>query len=135
MLLLVLSALPLVLVCQKEEARAAGWVVLDQSPAVVYMTPQNRFTPGRLTVRLGDTVEWINQSQASQTVTDDPANAPDPMRCTLPDGAAPFDSGSIKPGQAYRHTFEVPGTYRYYSATHQESGMIGEITVLEASGT
>ncbi len=47
----------------------------------------------------------------------------------LPVGAKPFNSGNLKPGQAYRHTFTVPGRYRYFCVPHEGAGMIGEVVV------
>lgn len=97
--------------------------------AVVKITHQEMFSPKTLTIRAGDTVEWINSSGAVHTVTDDPALAATPKDATLPKGAAPFNSGFLKAGQAYRHRFTAPGQYRYFCLLHESSGMVGAVLV------
>lgn len=96
---------------------------------VVQMTDQMRFQPSRITVREGTTVEWRNTSRAPHTVTADPRKAQDPKSVALPEGAKPFDSGRIPPGERFEHTFKVPGTYRYVCIPHETRGMIGEVVV------
>ena len=96
---------------------------------VVKMTGENRYGPQKLTVGVGETVEWQNVSRARHTVTANRALARDPVNVALPDGARPFDSGMIGPGDRWRYTFEVPGTYKYFSVPHEQGGMVGEIEV------
>lgn len=99
------------------------------------------FTPPELSVAAGTTVVWENTSQRSHTVTayDD----------GLPDGADYFASGgygseaaartgwqdglggAISPGDAYEHTFEVPGEYPYFCVPHEPMGMTGTVVVTE----
>lgn len=103
------------------------------------------FLPQELEVPTGTTVLWRNTSSHAHTVTayDD----------AIPDGAdyfasGDFDSeeaardawpgsrgGAIDPGDAYEHTFEVPGTYGYVCIPHERSGMVGTIYVGEDAGT
>jgi uncharacterized membrane protein len=47
----------------------------------------------------------------------------------LPPEAPPFDSGKIAPDGSYRHTFNVPGTYKYICVPHVTFGMVGEVIV------
>jgi plastocyanin len=91
------------------------------------------YSPDKVTVRSGDTVEWRNTSLITHTVTDDPARADNPADVGLPPSAQPFDSGSIAAGQVYLRTFAVPGTYRYFCTHHETDGMVGEIVVMPAS--
>lgn len=46
-----------------------------------------------------------------------------------PEGAAPFDSGDIYPGQTWSFTFTVPGQYAYFSQPDQDQGILGTIRV------
>jgi plastocyanin len=75
-------------------------------------------------------VEWRNTGGVSHSVTDDPSHAANKDDAARPTGAAPFNSGSIMPGGSFRHTFDMPGKYRYFCMSHENDHMIGEITVL-----
>jgi plastocyanin len=71
------------------------------------------FEPYSLEVAPGDTVTWVNNSDAAHTVTGD--------------DLAFDDSGLIEPGDSFRQTFDEPGTYRYKCGPHP--GMTGVIVV------
>lgn len=103
----------------------------DAGPsAVVDMTFGLRFVPAEVRVRAGQSVEWRNKGFLSHTVTFDPALAGNPANVTLPAGVAPFDSGTIAGGATWRHTFTVPGTYRYVCKPHEDHAMVGVVIVL-----
>jgi len=88
------------------------------------------FVPKHVTIRAGQTVEWNNTAALeSHTVTADPALAKKKDSVILPAGAGTFDSGDMAPGDVFRHTFTIPGTYRYFCIPHERMGMIGEIEV------
>ena len=87
------------------------------------------FQPGAVTIKVGDTVEWVNVGNEVHHATTDPSMAVSGNDVGSPQGAEPFDSGFIKPGASFRHTFKVAGTYRYACAVHETSGMIGKIIV------
>jgi plastocyanin len=103
----------------------------DQPTAtvIVRMTDDFTFEPARVVVHAGDTVEWQNASSLPHTVTADARRAAEGKEVVLPPGAAPFDSGTIAPGGSYRHTFTVPGTYKYICVPHRAFGMAGEVIV------
>ena len=101
----------------------------DAVDAVVDMTPTQDFTPGEVTISTGQIVEWRNQSIMDHTVTGDPSLAKDPENVELQEGAQAFHSGDVKPGQVYRHTFTVPGIYRYVCLPHEGQGMMGTVRV------
>ena len=61
------------------------------------------YTPGRIEVEAGTTVEWTNNDPLAHSVT---AN----------DGS--WDSGLIQPGQTWRRTFTAPGTYEFHCTPH-----------------
>lgn len=85
------------------------------------------FQPNLVTVRRGDTVEWRNTSVVMHTVTGDPQKAGRPGLASVPSGASPFNSGNLKAGRIFKHTFTVPGTYKYYCEIHD--GMTGTVVV------
>lgn len=102
----------------------------DAGPAVVVnMTFGLKFDPAEVRIRAGQTVEWRNKAFFPHTVTFDPAQAEDASHVALPDGVAPFDSGSIGGGQSWRHTFTTPGTYRYICKPHEGHEMLGTVIV------
>lgn len=51
------------------------------------------------------------------------------VNAALPNGAQPWDSGMINPGQTYRRTFTVAGQYSYFCIPHESMGMVGKIVV------
>lgn len=87
------------------------------------------FQPGTVTIKVGDTVEWVNVGTEVHHATTDPSMAVNCGDVGSPQGAEPFDSGFLKPGASFRHIFKVAGTYRYACAVHETSGMIGKIVV------
>lgn len=97
--------------------------------SVVHMTDQLKFDPATITVKAGTTIEWQNTSTTVHTVTDDPSKAQNPSDAALPNGAQPWDSGMINPGQTYRRTFTVAGQYSYFCIPHESMGMVGKIVV------
>ena len=96
--------------------------------AVVDMTGLS-FDPVEVRIRAGESVYWRNRSLFTHTVTCDPDLAASPARIALSDGAAPFASGRLAPGQVFRHRFTVPGTYAYVCLPHEELGMAGRVIV------
>ena len=88
------------------------------------------FVPKSITIKSGQTVEWNNTAAfETHTITADPKLAKKSEDIALPAGAEPFNSGDLSPGAVYRHTFTVPGTYRYICIPHEGMGMIGQIEV------
>ncbi len=87
------------------------------------------FDPEVIEIRAGQTVEWKNASREVHTVTADPSVATSAQDVELPKAAKPFDSLFLNPGQAYKHTFMIPGTYRYVCTLHEAQRMIGKVIV------
>jgi plastocyanin len=90
------------------------------------------FNPKQVVILSGQSVEWNNTAaMETHTVTADPKLAKTHGSVALPAGAETFDSGDMKPGATFTHTFTVPGTYRYFCKPHERMGMVGEIVVKE----
>jgi plastocyanin len=100
-----------------------------QAPVVINMLDTMKFDPATVTVAVGTTVTWRNVGQTAHTATDDPSKAINKINATLPQGAAPWDSDFVSPGQTYAHTFTVPGTYTYFCIPHEALGMVGKVVV------
>ena len=87
------------------------------------------FAPTAVTISVGDTVVWQNVGYEVHHATSDPSMAINSADVANPAAAEPFDSGFMRPGETFTHTFKRPGVYRYACAIHETKGMIGEIVV------
>lgn len=97
---------------------------------VVRMTEEHRFMPEKLTIKVGQTVEWVNEDKTMpHEVNTDPNVASDPSNVSVPEGAEVFDSRLIPTGKSFRRQFTVAGLYRYSCPPHENDGMLGELTV------
>lgn len=111
-------------------ARGASPPAPGGAPAdTVGMTNTLEYTPDTLTVRAGDAVLWKNGSALVHTVTGDESKATLEGSADIPEGAEPFDSGRLDPGQTFTHTFETPGEYDYFCVPHEGAKMRGTVIV------
>ena len=102
----------------------------ESDAVVVKMTAEHKFVPEKITIKAGQTVEWVNEDKdMPHEVTTDPNIANDPSDVSMPEGAAPFDSRLIANGKSFRRQFTVPGQYRYACPPHENDGMLGDVTV------
>ncbi len=108
---------------QTAQATGAGNII------AVEMNDNLRFAPTEITIKAGDTVEWRNTGSIGHTATADPGRAPGSKNIELPAGAETFDSGWVKGGQMFRHTFSEPGVYRYICLPHERARMFGTVIV------
>ncbi|MFB6077861.1 MAG: plastocyanin/azurin family copper-binding protein [Halarchaeum sp.] len=107
------------------------------SSVTVEMTDDLTFEPKIAHVAAGGTVTWKNVGVVPHSVT--------AYGDGIPSDAAYFASGGFESESAavkaypeegalgedetYSHTFDVPGTYRYYCIPHESAGMKGTIVV------
>lgn len=103
----------------------------SEDRVTVAMTPDRRYAPATVTIPLGATVVWHNESSLPHTATSDPLAAQDPALAQLPEGAPAWRSGDVYPGETWALTFQVAGTYVYSCRFHGEQGMVGTITVTD----
>lgn len=78
------------------------------------------YSPASITVRVGDTVTWMQHDQAPHDVTT--TSAP-----------VAFRSPQLSQGQSWSYTFRQAGTYSYYCSVHPD--MRASVTVLPAPTT
>ncbi|WIV55500.1 cupredoxin domain-containing protein [Amycolatopsis nalaikhensis] len=78
------------------------------------------YSPAALTVRVGDTVTWMQHDEAPHDVVT--TSAP-----------VAFRSPRLSAGQSWSYTFRQPGTYAYYCSVHPD--MRATVTVLPAPTT
>lgn len=81
----------------------------------VSATSSLTFSPAAVTIPVGTTVRWTNDSGIFHTVT--------------PDGHSEWEEAALPDGSVFTHTFDTPGTYPYYCSPHLAQGMTGVITV------
>ena len=117
--LLFLAALSLVAmlifasVSGAQKASVAGAQIQQKQATRTVLIQNFSFKPAHITVKRGTRVTWINKDITKHTAT---AN----------NGA--FDSGVLRPGQRYSHTFKIAGrTNKYHCEIHPF--MRGSVTV------
>jgi plastocyanin len=71
--------------------------------AVVVHMKGFAFTPTSVTIKAGDTVQFLNDDTTAHTATADDKS---------------WDSGNMDIGATYSHTFATPGTVTYVCAYH-----------------
>ena len=91
------------------------------------------FEPETIHVKAGQTVEFRNTALITHSATDDAKLAEDQKDAAVPNGATPFSSGDIAPGQIFSQTFTQPGTYSYFCTHHEGDGMVATVIVDPAS--
>ncbi len=79
------------------------------------------FAPATLTIKKGESVEFIQKDAIPHTVTTDPH----PLHTQLPG----FESSLLSQGQSYIYTFDKAGTWTYHC--HPHPTMQGTIVVTE----
>jgi plastocyanin len=103
------------------QAASTVEVKMGDEPAV--------YEPATVTIKVGDTVKWINTGKTLHSVTLVPENAQNPASVSEPKGAATFDSGFMAPDATFSYKFTIPGTYKYFCVPHEKAGMVGEVVV------
>ena len=111
---------------------AASPVGSPTAAVIIRMTTQLWFEPPSVTIKVGETMTWVNDSPIPHTTTGDSDR--NPVKETrldvvqLAPGAEPWDSGLLSQGQTFSHTFTAAGEYQYFCIPHVLSGMLGSIT-------
>lgn len=90
-----------------------------------------RLSPRRVSIRVGETIQWKNSSSSIHEIVANPAKARAHTMPTLPAGAGPFDSGFLRPDRSYSYRFTVPGVYRYACDLDGAQPVVGEIVVAQ----
>ncbi len=90
------------------------------------------FNPAGLYVEVGQTVEWVGLRRRTVTAFHPSL---DNRELRIPESAEPFDSKTMGSDDGvFRWTFEVEGTYDYYSRAQEYLGMVGRIVVGRPGG-
>lgn len=88
------------------------------------------FEPNKLTVKPGDTIEWVNNKVPPHNVVFDTAGTPNKSA----DLAKSLSHKQLlmTPGQSVKTTIPTdapPGDYSFYCEPHRGAGMMGKVTV------
>ena len=89
-----------------------------------------KFDPAKITIKPGDTVEWINNKVPPHNVVFDAAK--NPAKDAALAKSLSHKQLLMKAGEKTQTTFPAdaaPGTYTYYCEPHRGAGMIGQIVV------
>ena len=83
----------------------------------------NTFNDENIAVAPGTKVVWTNDGRQDHDIV--------PVGGEVSDWGV--EPGDFTAGDVYEHTFEEPGTYRYYCTLHgsEDAGMIGAVVVEE----
>lgn len=92
------------------------------------------FDPIGLLVAPGTTIRWTNTDKDNSHT----ATAYHPTlygrQARIPEGAEPWDSDYLLPGESFEVTLSVAGVYDFYCVPHEHAGMVGRIIVGEPTG-
>jgi plastocyanin len=97
-------------------ALALGWPGAAQAANLEVKIDNFTFGPQKLTVKVGDTVTWINEDDIPHTVV----------------SIGHYRSQALDTGDKFTYTFTAPGTFQYFCGLHPQ--MQGTITVEAKTG-
>lgn len=94
------------------------------------------FDPLGIYIQKGQTVRWRGAKWGATITAFHPANFNHELR--IPANAKPFDSGLLGEDSSrynsFEWTFDVEGTYDFFSHSHEPLGMVGRIVVGSPGG-
>ena len=97
-----------------------------------YLAGRYYFDPLGLYVDIGETVQWNAGREGFSVTAFHPDNDNHELR--IPENAKSFDSGIMLVDTSFEYTFEVEGTYDYYSRRQEVIGTVGRIVVGRPGG-
>ena len=87
------------------------------------------FQPVGIHVPPGTVINWTNRDAGNSHTTTayHPKNDGHPLR--IPEGAKPWNSDYLMPGQSFEVKLTLEGVYDYFCQPHEMAGMAGRIVV------
>ena len=101
-----------------QAATAVATISANTAQSVTVTLNDDVFTPTTLTVAVGTSVHFVNNGKHRHTVTAD-------------DGS--FDSGQLKSGDTFDHTFDKAGDVPLYCSNHGDKGGVGMSMVMHVT--
>jgi len=96
-----------------QKASVAGAQKQQKQATRTVLIQNFSFKPAHITIKRGTKVTWVNKDSTKHTATANKRRS--------------FDSGVLRPGQSYSHTFKTTGTQGYHCQIHPS--MMGSVTV------
>jgi plastocyanin len=122
---------------QRQAAAEPGVAVVRITNS--YATGQWFFDPIGVFIEKGQKVRWVARQMGGSVYAFHPSNDNHELR--IPENARPFNSGEFplmrteyKGMNVFEWTFDVEGTYDYYSRDQESLGMVGRIVVGQPGG-
>lgn len=103
-----------------------GCGVADEEATTIEMHGADRYQPATISVPQGTEVVWSNASSTVHTADTAEGTAPE---VRVPEGAEPWSSGEVGPGEVVSRTLEEPGVYVFACRIHGPDGMVGVVRV------
>ncbi len=82
------------------------------------------FDPVTVTIKVGDTVQWVNNKLAPHNAVFDSNKIDAAVATKISHKALVFS-----PGESFETTFTEAGEYPYYCEPHRGAGMVGKVIV------
>lgn len=104
---------------EEDEAAELTDVTPVSGDLVTITARDNEFDIENVQVAAGTTVVWVNEGQQDHNIL------------TVEGDDWGVEVTDFQPDATYEHTFDEPGTYRYYCSLHgtEDVGMVGAIVV------
>jgi plastocyanin len=103
----------------------AGGMTGNEAKKDGYMDPVFVFYPAFVSIKQGDSVQWVWDDDTHSTTSGSPGS---------PSGF--WNSGVLNDGATFTHVFADPGTFPYYCSVHGSCcGMIGTVYVTASTPT
>ena len=122
----------------EEHATMGGTGTVHEVQMVLTEDGNYRYVPDALTIKVGDTVRWINVSGGPHNVAfyadSIPGGAADFLGEAMPNQMMPLSGGFMTaPNATYDITFvgAPTGEYGYVCTPHEPMGMVAKLTVEE----
>jgi plastocyanin len=113
----------------------AGCLGGSSGPKTVRMVGLD-YEPRRVSVRVGGTVDWVNDSDIGHSVTAYGDRLPEDATYFATGGfetesaaRTNVEAGLIGADETFSHTFESAGEHPYFCVPHEGSGMTGVVVV------
>jgi aldose sugar dehydrogenase len=117
---------------------ASNVTTMDQKNATAISIEQDAsdlgdraFSPSDINIKVGDTIKWTNNDPVIHTIVEGSPSLTSSASTIRPESSNAgmgFQSGLLKQGMTFKHSFDRPGTFNYYCSVHPT--MVGKVIVV-----